>query len=209
MNSRETENSYFETLTQQRKNITKPETTNSLFPVYALVWNLLCRLSPPADPVWLWPVVLDCVKWPSSYLPFKLFYFISTSTPIMPVPRASRSNVPPGSKIIKIKSSPKTLKKNSNGNEIDGVSALSRGSTCSSMSRWSSVSRQEITKLRANRENLRASQETQDKKVDNILLLLYKLAHNDKDSTKTLTPSQATTYRPLPSRQSTKFSVAK
>ena len=40
INLRETDNSYFETQTQQIENSAKPVTTNSIFSIYALVWNL-------------------------------------------------------------------------------------------------------------------------------------------------------------------------
>ena len=50
-NPRETENSYFETQTQQRENSAKPVIINSFFPVYDLFWNLITRVGPPDNPV--------------------------------------------------------------------------------------------------------------------------------------------------------------
>ena len=34
------------------------------------------RIGPLADPVWLWPIVLDCVKLPSSYLPLYIYIYL-------------------------------------------------------------------------------------------------------------------------------------
>ena len=81
------------------------------------------------------------------------------------------------------------------------------------MSRQRSVSRQDITKLRYKQDNLQAGQygnfasqdkniAIQDKKLDNFLRILSKLTPNSKDTTKTLTPPQVTSYHPLPSQQS-------
>ena len=58
-NPRETENSYFETQTQQIENITKPVPFKSLFTVCALVLNLLHILCQLDYPTWLYPIVLD------------------------------------------------------------------------------------------------------------------------------------------------------
>ena len=53
INPNETENSYSDNQNQKIENSAKPITNNSLFPVYALFLNLICRIGPAADTVLL------------------------------------------------------------------------------------------------------------------------------------------------------------
>ena len=106
----ETENSYFDTQTYQMENTTNPITTNSRFTVYVLFLIVITRIGPPCYPMWSWPIALDLVKHPSSYLPLNLTYYIYTYTLIIHVHRTSHLAVLPGSKIIKMNKPKKLMK---------------------------------------------------------------------------------------------------
>ena len=72
----------FETQTQKRENSVKPVTTTSIFSVYALVLNLITRLGPTDDSMWLWPIALEFSNWPTSYLPLYVYVYIRLCPPL-------------------------------------------------------------------------------------------------------------------------------
>ena len=73
---------------------------------------------------------------------------------VMPIPRASCSNILTSSKVINIKNSSNNTKTNNYGNESDESSSLLRGSHLISMIRQGFVICQDITKLQKNQDNL-------------------------------------------------------
>ena len=80
MNPDETNNLYFVTNTQERENIPKTVTTNPQFPIYTLVWNLLCILILPYYPLSLGAIMPAWVKQTTSYLTLWIYIYTTITT---------------------------------------------------------------------------------------------------------------------------------